>query len=402
MKPINYVNDNGLLVPIDPNWVETDELYVDEAKFKTKVKKSGLRRIYPLHDSGAYIEFGVPSYMPATDWEEIEFNKYPVKHDNVATWITEDGNLFMRCIHAGHYNKIEFEPALGYTLPGGRLAFAIDLKLLTREGDVLSLDGVPVMTIQMPIAYDADNKEATITAIPHYYVNVKKVPYLVIDFNALNTTTWARPVIDPTLTLQPAAADGIDTYIYQYGAAANNNYGIATVLGVYGQAGDNARALVKFGLSALPSGIIVSSSVLTVTQQSGTGSVGVRRALTEWYEGNKNNATPGAGVDGSTWNYRNHNGSVVWAGGAGGGSGSDYAASATDTKTFAAGGVAYTITPDVSYWVSNPTLNYGVWFIATGGYNEFRASDYATASSRPKLEIIYSLPCRRALLGVGR
>jgi hypothetical protein len=199
-----------------------------------------------------------------------------------------------------------------------------------------------------------------------------------------------------TLTLQPDAASGLDTRLNS--GAPNNNFG-TTALNHVGKSTGIHRILIAFALAGLPAGATVTSANLTMTC-TGEGAatdyaVGVHRALSQWYEGVKDNVSPDAGQNGSTWNHRNANGAVVWVGGAGGGAGSDYAAVATASALITgAGTFTWDVTPDVQAWAGG-AANYGWWMInvdeGTGDtYKTFAMSDHGTAASRPKLEIKYT------------
>lgn len=201
-----------------------------------------------------------------------------------------------------------------------------------------------------------------------------------------------------TLTLQPDATAGKDTYIAS--GTADNNNGIATTINVGAATGAPSRGLLMFNISALPGGATITAATLTLFCESEGNTtdrtVGVHRALTQWFEGEGNNATPGAGVDGSTWNLRNHNGSVVWAGGAGGASGSDWTATATDSEVITGAATAFTfdVLADVLAWYTAAATNHGWWLINTSEsgttFKRFTSSDGATEANRPKLEIVYT------------
>jgi hypothetical protein len=202
-----------------------------------------------------------------------------------------------------------------------------------------------------------------------------------------------------TLTLQPDATVGIDAYINA--GTPTGNYGVTTTMNVGGSGvAAAARGLLMFDISSLPVGATINSAILTLYCESEINTtnrtVGVHRALTQWVEGVGNNATPGAGVDGSTWNLRNHNGSVAWAGGAGGASGSDWTASATDSEVITGPSTAFDfdVLIDVQAWYDGSASNFGWWLINTSeGTNtikRFTSSDGATADNRPKLVIDYT------------
>jgi len=195
-------------------------------------------------------------------------------------------------------------------------------------------------------------------------------------------------------TLQPDETTGLDTYLNQ--GQLTRNYGLSVTLRS-GKIVDNTRGLLMFsGLTGIPSDATVAAASLTLYCESESATtdrvVGVHRALTQWYEGNSANADPGAGEDASTWNLRNANGSVAWAGGAGGASGSDWTATATDTKDITAPSAAYTwnVQADLAAWVAGSASNYGWWLINVGeavsnSQKVFTPTNGATTANRPKL-----------------
>ncbi|NOH04075.1 MAG: DNRLRE domain-containing protein [Chloroflexi bacterium] len=68
-----------------------------------------------------------------------------------------------------------------------------------------------------------------------------------------------------TVTLQPDAANGADTYMLN--AAATTNYGAATLMGVgerNSAANNIARGLVRFDLSSLPANAVITSATLSL------------------------------------------------------------------------------------------------------------------------------------------
>ena len=118
------------------------------------------------------------------------------------------------------------------------------------------------------------------------------------------------------LDTQPDAAGGTDTYIRA--DAATNNYGIATTMGAGVSSSTIKRFQLRLDVSSIPSTATIVSAVVSLYCDSEDAStnlgVGLHRALTQWFEGAKDAAAPSAGQDGSTWNLRNANGSVAWAG----------------------------------------------------------------------------------------
>lgn len=203
-----------------------------------------------------------------------------------------------------------------------------------------------------------------------------------------------------TLTLQPDATAGIDTTLRQF--SPTFNFGALTVIsaGWDTTSSANRRALIKFDLSSLPVGAIISSAILTLNCNAELAATDTNfsfyRSLVDWFEGTHTNGAPGAGEDGSTWNLRNANGSVAW-GAVGGLSGTDFAASPTATTLVTGTGFfSWDVTADVRLFVYGTQPNYGWWFrsaIESGtlGQKTFDSSDSATAGNRPKLVITYQL-----------
>ena len=116
-----------------------------------------------------------------------------------------------------------------------------------------------------------------------------------------------------TLTLQPDATDGIDTYVYE--ASANANFGTGVTLSLIGFAALRQRVLIKFDLSSIPAGATIDSATLTLYGQ-GSGAdntpLAVHRIL----------AASGSWTEaGATWNFQD--GVARWAGDAASDGGTD-------------------------------------------------------------------------------
>lgn len=196
------------------------------------------------------------------------------------------------------------------------------------------------------------------------------------------------------ITLQPSAATGKDTYI----DAGNPtfNYGVATTLAMT-NASPTRRTFVQFDIAGagIPVGASITSAILTLTNiaSSGSPTINVNRITTVWYEGVQNGAAPSAGQDGSTWNLRNANGSLAYSAGPGGDIGTQIAS--LPFSSFVAGGANdFDVTTEVQGIYAGSITNNG-WALTPGGGSgfafTFASSDHATASSRPKLTITYSL-----------
>ncbi len=180
-----------------------------------------------------------------------------------------------------------------------------------------------------------------------------------------------------TISLQPVA----DTTLIQL--AFGNNLGGATYFnaGSSGNGGFLNRALIRYDLSSIPAGSVITSVSLTfdVIRQAQSGSensfFSLRRLLQSWGEGGQlaeNESSPGlgspAGPGEATWNSR-------FAGGAnwsqpGGAEGVDYSGTLSSTAWSAATGEQMYFGPtpalmaDVQSWVGQPGFNFG-WMLRT-------------------------------------
>jgi hypothetical protein len=157
-----------------------------------------------------------------------------------------------------------------------------------------------------------------------------------------------------------------DTKIHS-GSYGNWDYGIAAVFGVNGTVPPNRSeaSLIRVDVSGLEEGLSIASAILRLYINSGDGarvaSVGMHRMLVEWYEGNKNGAPADGTVDSSVWNKLNYKTGDDWPGGAGMGSGTDFAALPTDSAGCGAAGeyVEWDVTADVQAFYEGSATNYG-------------------------------------------
>lgn len=191
-----------------------------------------------------------------------------------------------------------------------------------------------------------------------------------------------------TLTLQPSA--GIDTFLYE--GSPTFNYGSAIRISVGLAGGINHRGLLQFDLSSVPTKVRITAATLVlhaynVTSSAVAETIGVYRSRIEWFEGNVDNTTLGAGVNGSTWNLRNNNGSLSWTG-------ADWEAATSTQVVQNIGDYSFDVTNDIQAWVYGTAPNYGWFILASGlasGAKTFASSDNATAGNRPELIITYDV-----------
>jgi hypothetical protein len=398
LKPINY-QDGSVWKRIVNNWGDSGigerPHIVSAAPFITSVSPDGLRRIHPTREDDIWFEMSGAKINQAGTWNVIQLGTPTSRVDNRIIWNRINFNAYMDM--AGHYVKLGYLLKNGYLPPNNQFAFEVATNGLTRQGGILLKDGVPVMHMRKPIAYDYDNPD-DIRQIAHEIVRIDGKWHVV--FTLPDLTGMSKPLIDPTLTLQPDATAGIDNWIRE--GEPTFNYGISGGAST-GTEADNKtrRCLIQFDISSLPAGATLSSAVLTLhyyyEEDAADEGIGTHRGLVEWYEGIKDGAAPGA-EDGSTWGHRNANsgGQVAWAGGAGGVSGTEWTAVATDTQTITSIPADYdfAVLADVQAWYDGSS-NYGWWLINTdeshiNTLKNHRSSDYGTAADRPKLVINYS------------
>ncbi len=211
---------------------------------------------------------------------------------------------------------------------------------------------------------------------------------------------WAGWTLDPTLSLQPDATDGLDTWMQD--TVPTLNFGTNVYVAVGHDVVRIYRQLIKFNLSSLPSNAIITSAVLSLylnqDLSANARTFRIYRQKRAWVEskatwliystGNNWQTAGGFGADDceqTDIGYRNM--------------------TATETlnefKDF-------TLTPTTKL-----ALDFGNgWMIkADTEVNDaygFASSDHATAAYRPTLVVEYTLAVgggnsgRRALLGIGR
>lgn len=344
------------------------------------------RREYPNH----YVEFGRLQYNNGTSWVDVPLGT-PTRSGSKLTWDTTNFKLEI----TNTWRQVKILVVLKTTAALKPIRWAVSLNGLTWSNWSLYDGATRVGAVDKPIAWDSNGSLEN----PNVTINTSySGGYAVFTGNLSGVTL---PVtIDPTLTSQPDANAGMDTEIFE--DAVSNNYGTDTALRSGGSStGKKWRGLIQFDVSSIPTTATIDSATLSLYCYSepipNDYYVDVYRGLTHWYEGAQNGATPGAGEDASTWSYRNYNGSVAWAGGAGGASGSDYGSSATagtlitDVNTW----FDFDVLADVTAWVNNGVSNYGLWLINRSGTTNnsrklFYSSDYSSSTYRPKLVVNYT------------
>jgi hypothetical protein len=185
-------------------------------------------------------------------------------------------------------------------------------------------------------------------------------------------TGWAA-----TISIQPVA----DTTLIQL--ASGNNLGGAGYFnaGTSGNGGYLNRALIRYDLSSIPAGSVITSVSITfdVIRQAQSGSqnsfFSLRRVFQSWGEGvqiaedgNQLGMGAPAGPGEATWDSR-FGGGAIWSQ-PGGAEGVDYSGTLSATALSAPTGEQMYFGPtpalmaDVQTWVGQPELNFG-WMLMT-------------------------------------
>ena len=184
-------------------------------------------------------------------------------------------------------------------------------------------------------------------------------------------------VTPTTVTLQPDATSGKDTYLRS--DRANNNYGGAT--DIHAEQGFR-NGLVEFDLSTLPADATITGAILELfltNDGSNAVQVDVHRVSRSWVE------------NGATWNR--YDGTNNWST-----AGGDYDAAAAASTIVPTGNNTWhqwDITTLVSDWLTNTSPNYGLMLRQIGARDrvQFASSENGTATRHPKLTISYLGEC---------
>lgn len=403
LREVAY-NDKGTLRRIAPTWansgISARPHIVTASRMMVSVGNDGLRRIHPTREVDRYIEIGTPYVKVAGVWRKVGFTS-ATRTANSITWHRPQADL--RITHGGHFVKLDLELLGGYVPEQNLVAFPVGLQGLTRKGGNILADGETVALLRAPVVTDADNAE-DVRPIAYEFANVGGQPYIVMTLPSL--TGMVRPVVDPTLTLQPDAAGGKDTGVAP-GTQSARNFGVSTSLGL-GLTG--TKPLIEFDCSSVPAAATCSSAILYFyhaaqsTNSPWTAAwYSIASGNAAWIEGTKNNATAGAGEP--CWDALAADGAggvtTAWAGSAGlSTSGTDYEAvslgSCSGNRSDAVG-TEYTVSltaARVRGWFGAINTNYGI-MVGSGFANDagyMCSSDHATAGYRPKLVVVYTVP----------
>lgn len=393
LKPVAYL-ENGVYRLTSRNVAAyADGTYthaVLAANIGVRIGDDGRYAVHPTRELARYVAFGGPQVKVGGKWTAIPFDK-PTRKDNAVIWTRKQADL--KLTHIGHGLKHEMALKNGYVPEDNLIAVAVNLVGLTRSGSTLLADGVPVARIQAPVVYDADNRLDT-RPIKWGITSRDGQPYIVYTLPEL--TGMAAPVVDPTVTLQPDATEGKDTYMYSARPDTVNG-GVAPLLIGHNTAESSvARGLIAFDLSTVPDTFDTATLSMMAYQDNSSNARTYRvfRTKRAWVEAQ------------ATWNVYSTGNSWSTAGGF---HADDCEQTDIGTRDFTNSETTgefkdFSLTP-----TTKAALDLGNgWMIKADtenadGYN-FYSSDWGTAAQRPKLVIDYTVPSSSGgmlLLGVG-
>ena len=401
IKPVNY-QDGSTWKRISNDWADSGigerPHIVTAAPFTVSVSPDGDRRIHPTREQDVWFEISGAKINQAGVWNAIQLGVPTSRVNNRITWNRTNFNAYVYM--AGHYVKLGYLLKNGYLPPNNQFAYEVATNGLTRQGGTLHKDGVPVMRMRAPVAYDYDNPD-DVRQIAHEIVRIDGKWHVVFTLPSL--AGMSKPLIDPTLELQPDAAAGKDTNICEEATLLNYNWGVTAGFYVGKVSTYNMRGLLQFDISGLPDDAVISSTVLSFYLEA-ENSANIRtqrvfRLKREWVEGTRDEAEDNPAT-GATWQRYDTTNSWQTAGGFG----------ANDCEQTDIGSVSLSASEsvgwkDISITATSKTdLDYGLenagnatgWLIKKdteiGDRHNFTSSDGATAANRPKLVVNYTLP----------
>lgn len=393
IKPVGFYTAQGSLQYINNDFEDSGDglrpHIVTTAPMFVSVGSDGARRIHPTRELDRYFEIGAPYVKIGGVWTQVSLGS-PSRTRSRLQWTTAQANVYLDM--AGHYCKVGILLKNGWRPEGGQFAFPVGIQGLTRQGGQLYADGVPVMSFRAPVVYDYDNED-DVRAIDWRFVPLGGQNYIL--FTLPDLAGMSKPLVDPTLALQPDAASGDGAYISGRNPTTNTATSVSFNIGEINTASSGPdRGLLRFSLSAIPSSAAVVSATLSLwLRAAGTSFASNNRTLRayrlrsgrDWIDTQ------------ATWNV--YKTSTNWA-----------TAGASDTTTdreSASIGSSDLATTDavntqhdfvltssaVEEWISGVLVNNGVILIADTELNDlyqFHSANGPTPSLWPKLTIVYT------------
>jgi hypothetical protein len=203
-----------------------------------------------------------------------------------------------------------------------------------------------------------------------------------------------------TLTLDPSK----DNSLYQSSlGSVSNGAGDYLFVGKTFRTGQLRRGAIAFDFSTLPANAMVSSVTLTLTLSAAgptvPSDVMLHRFTENWGEGASDAGEPGGtGADAlpgdATWIHAFYN-TVPWST-----PGGTFSPMMSAMRSVGGDALAYDfnapqLAADVQAWLANPAMNFGWALIGdesvNGSAKKFNSRENPTASSRPKITIVYDV-----------
>ena len=399
IKPVAY-EDHGLRA-IDSGWRDSGvpglPHLVTAAKLMTSVADDGMRRLHPTREADRYLEVGAPYVKVGGVWQKVGFAG-ALRDGNRITWSRPQADLTIT--HGGHFAKLDIELLGGYVPEDGLVAFPVGIQGLTRQGGLILADGEPVMRLRAPVVTDGDDP-LDVRPIAGEFVSLDGQPYYLMRLPSL--AGMARPIVDPTLELQPDESTSRDTCLTSY-VSGVANWGTGNTLQLKDA---SRRGLIAFDLSSIASGMLCLSALFDIYQSwqqtaRTTSIYAVKAANGDWIEGVSNGTQALAGEP--CWIAKAADGAggvtTAWAGSAGLSTpGTDYESVAIGSWVNSVGGgggghETAPLTPSVVQGWFGLATNPGMllWGVQTDGYENQAYSSVSGVPDAPKLTVEYMEP----------
>ncbi|MGD9118946.1 MAG: DNRLRE domain-containing protein [Dehalococcoidia bacterium] len=240
-------------------------------------------------------------------------------------------------------------------------------------GAAVYLNGVDTGNITPYVITGLEPGSYTVMLYKYHYKYREQT--VTVNPNETSYINWSLTYApEQTLNIQPNAAIGKDTYVYD--SAPDDNWGTLDRVTAGYDVATLVRAYLQFNLDLLPEDAIITGAriglVYYSTSSSVISSIGAYNVEEAW------------GEDTMTWNNQ-----------------PAFSATVEDTASVPAGvtdGFVYWYIEDlVKGWFDGTITNYGVVLKATDetteeAWKRFHSSDWSTAHQRPELTILYFDP----------